>query len=236
MTKQKTYFTFIFTIILTLLNAQKSVNRYDNNDKRHGLWAKNYYNTNQKRYQGKFEHGKEVDTFKYYTLSKGKSVLSATKVFNVSDSITDVVFYASNTKIISKGQMDGKRYIGQWVYFHKDGVNKMIVERYNQQGKLEGERVVYYKNGNVAEKTHYIMNQLDGESKWYSKENVLLRQSQYTKGQLNGKTANYDSKGNLTSEGLYKKDKKAGIWRYYKNGKITKEIDHTNQKIVKKYE
>ena len=87
MIKQKVYFSFIFTIILTIAHAQKSVNQFDKSGKRHGIWTKNYHKTDQKRYEGQFVHGKEVDTFKYYTLSKGKSVLSATKVFNIKDSL-----------------------------------------------------------------------------------------------------------------------------------------------------
>ncbi|MCT4628356.1 toxin-antitoxin system YwqK family antitoxin [Winogradskyella sp.] len=235
MIKQKVYFTFFFTIILTIAYAQKSVNQYDKNGKRHGIWTKNYYKTDQKRYQGTFKHGKEIDTFNYYTLSKGKSVLSAIKVFNEKDSIAEVTFYTSTKKIISKGKMNGKRYIGKWVFYHKNSSVIMIVEHYNDDGKLEGEREVYFKNGNTAEKAMYKNGKLHGESSWYSESNKLLRRSTYINGDLNGKTINYDADENITSEGYYTENKKSGIWKYYKDGKITKEIDHTNQKIIKKY-
>jgi antitoxin component YwqK of YwqJK toxin-antitoxin module len=236
MIKQKVYFTFIFTIILTLAYAQKSVNKFDKDGKRHGLWTKDYHKTDQKRYEGVFEHGKEIDTFKYYSLSSGKSVLSATKVFNATDSIAEVTFYSSKKKVISKGKMNGKRYIGQWIYYHKNSSKAMIIENYNDKGKLDGERKVYYDTGVVAEIANYKQGKLNGESKWFFKTNKPLRQSYYKDDVLEGKTINYDSDGNVTSEGNYDKDKKAGIWKYYKGGKITKEIDHTNQKIIKKYE
>ncbi|WP_422107849.1 toxin-antitoxin system YwqK family antitoxin [Winogradskyella sp.] len=236
MIKQKVYLTFIFTIILTLGYAQKSVNQFDKDGKRHGLWTKNYYQTDQKRYEGTFKHGKEIDTFNYYTLSKGKSVLSATKVFNGKDSIAEVTFYTSKKKIISKGKMNGKRYVGEWIYYHKGSPEKMIVEYYNKEGQLEGERTVFYKNGNLAEKAQYKSGELDGTSQWYAEDKVLLRESIYKEGKLNGKTINYDSNGNVTSEGPYEANKKVGIWKYYKNGKISKEIDHTNQKVIKKHE
>ncbi|WP_299097535.1 toxin-antitoxin system YwqK family antitoxin [Winogradskyella sp.] len=235
MIKQKVYFTFIFTIILTLAHAQKSVNQFDKNGKRHGIWTKNYYKTDQKRYEGQFVHGKEVDTFKYYTLSKGKSVLSATKVFNLNDSLSDVKFLTSKGKIISEGKMNGKRYIGQWVFYHKDSSAKMIVENYNDEGKLQGSRTVFYKDGLVAEETNYKDGKLEGISKWYAENKVLLRESAYKNGELNGKTINYDSDGKKTSEGEYTNDKKSGIWYYYEAGKLKKEIDHTNNKVIKKY-
>ncbi len=236
MIKQKLFLTFILTLILTFGYAQKSVNRYDKDGKRHGLWTKNYYQTDQKRYEGVFEHGKEIDTFKYYTLSNGKSVLSATKVFNTKNSIAEVTFYTSKKAIISKGKMDGKLYVGQWIYYHKNTSKEMIIENYNDNGELHGERKVFYETGIVAEIANYKQGKLHGASKWFFKSNKPLRQSYYKNDLLDGKTINYDSKGNVTSEGNYEKDKKAGIWKYYKDGKITKEIDHTNQKVIKKYE
>jgi len=235
MIKQKLFLTLFFTIILTTGYAQKTVNQLDNNGKRHGLWTKNYHNTNQKRYEGIFEHGKEVDSFKFYTLSSGKSVLSAVKVFNEKDSIADVTFFASTKKVISHGKMNGKSYIGTWVFYHKNSDAKMIVENYNDNGKLEGERFVYFKDGSVAESANYKDGKLHGESKWFSETNTMLRYTNYKEGYLEGKTINYDANGKITSEGHFIKDQKKGVWKYYKAGKLTKEIDHTNNKVIKKY-
>ena len=138
MIKQNLILGLIFTIILTPALAQKSVNQFDKNAKRHGLWTKNYDKTDQKRYEGVFMHGKEIDSFKYYTLSEGKSVLSAVKVFNKKNSVADVIFFASNKKVISKGKMNGRIYIGQWIFYHNNSTAKMIKETYNKDGLLEG--------------------------------------------------------------------------------------------------
>ncbi|MTE27342.1 toxin-antitoxin system YwqK family antitoxin [Winogradskyella ouciana] len=235
MIKQKIKLVFFLTLILTLGYAQEPVNQFDKDGKRHGLWTKNYHKTDQKRYEGQFVHGKEVDTFKYYTLSSGKSVLSATKVFRLKDSLADVKFYTSKRNVISEGKMNGKRYIGQWIFYHKNSTAKMIVENYNDDGNLEGDRTVFYKNELVAEEAHYKDGKLHGESKWFSENNILLRHSMYKDGSLHGKTINYDSDGNITSEGDYTEDRKSGIWKYYESGKLKKEIDHTNQVVIKKY-
>lgn len=235
MIKQKIYLVFFLTLILTLGYAQEPVNQFDKDGKRHGLWTKNYHKTDQKRYEGQFVHGKEVDTFKYYTLSGGKSVLSATKVFRLKDSLADVKFYTSKKNVISEGKMNGKRYVGQWIYYHKNSTAKMIEENYNDNGKLEGDRTVFYKNGLVAEEVHYKSGKLHGASKWFSENNVLLRHSIYKYGSLHGRTINYDSDGNITSEGDYREDRKFGIWKYYESGELKKEIDHTNQVVIKKY-
>lgn len=234
MIKQKVLLPLIFIIILTTVNAQKSVNQFDNAGKRHGFWTKSYHQTNQKRYEGVFRHGKEIDSFKYYTLSGGKSVLSAVKVFNEKDSISNVTFLTSNKKVISEGQMNGKRFIGQWIFYHKNSTAKMIVEHYNDSGELEGERNVYYKNGSVAEIAFYKNGKLNGEAKWFSENDILIKSSHYAADELNGKTINYDAAGHKIAEGDYISNQKKGMWKYYKNGKLTKEIDHTNQKVITK--
>lgn len=236
MIKQKVFALFILTLILTSLNAQKPINKLDEDGKRHGIWTKNYHQTKEKRYEGVFKHGKEIDSFKYYTLSSGKSVLSAIKVFNEKDSIADVTFLASNKKVISEGKMNGKRFIGQWTFYHRNSSNKMIVEHYNDEGQLDGERFVYYKNGLVAESATYKNGKLDGEAKWFSEQDKLLKQAFYKADQLEGKTINYDAIGNKTSEGHYSKNQKQGTWIYYKDGKLDKEIDHTHQKVISKNE
>ena len=236
MIKQKVYALFFFTIILTAAYAQKSVNKFDKAGERHGLWTKNYHKTDQKRYEGTFVHGKEVDSFKYYTLSKGKSVLSAVKVFNEKDSLAVVTFFASNKKVISEGKMNGRRYIGQWIYYHNNSAAKMIVENFNEEGQLEGDRKVYYTNGSVAEQAHYKNGMLDGKAKWFLENEVLIKSSEYKDDKLDGKTINYDASGKIDSEGDYIANQKKGIWKYYKDGKINREIDHTNNKVIKTYE
>lgn len=126
MIKQKLIFSIIFTIILTSLTAQNELNGFDENGERHGIWRKNYPNSNQLRYEGKFNHGKEIDTFKYYKLKLKKSVLSAVKVFNSNDNTSEVLFMASNGSIVSKGKMDGKNFIGKWLFYHKNSYRIMI--------------------------------------------------------------------------------------------------------------
>ena len=237
MNRQKLILNLVFVSLGFMCFSQKQINTFDKNGKRHGLWTKNYHKTDQIRYKGKFNHGKEIDTFNFYTLSKGKSVLSAIKVFNQADSIADVTFFTSKKKVISKGKINSKRYVGKWVYYHKNSPTEMIIEHYNENGKLHGTREVFYKNGNLAEKAIYADGELNGESKWFSEiSNTLLKHATYTNGKLNGKTINYNAQGNITSQGDYANNKKVGIWKYYKTGKISKEIDHTNQKVIKKYD
>src|SRR5690606_40711064 len=67
--------------------------------------------------------------------------------------VAEVIFYASNRKIISQGKMRGKNHIGEWKYYHKDGKQIMNIEHYNAQGQLDGESLVYYNTGQMAERS-----------------------------------------------------------------------------------
>lgn len=229
MIKQILLSVVFLTIILTPCHAQESVNQFDQDGQRHGLWQKNYNNTDQLRYQGQFYHGKEVDTFKYYKLKNGKSVLSAIKIFNKENHFASVAFFASNQKVISRGQMKGKLYIGKWIYYHKNSDQIMTTENYNSNGQLEGERIVYFKNGKVAEYTLFKNGKRNGLSKWFSETEALLQESNYSNDKLNGKTVYYDNGGLIKAKGKYADNLKVGVWNYYKDGVLVRSVNHSQK-------
>jgi len=222
-----------FSLSLTHSFSQEMVNRFDDKGQRHGLWTKNFEGTDQVRYSGVFDHGKEIDTFKFYTLSEGKSVLSAIRVFQPNSDLAQVSFYTSTGGIISKGQMRGKTYIGEWIYYHKNSDVVMIIENFNNKGVLEGAKQVFYKNGTIAEESTYLNGKLQGKVSWYSEEGNLFKFLTYDQDELEGPGAYYDKNGALASQGNYKDNKKSGRWVYYKNGKPYKEIDHTTNTVTK---
>jgi len=88
-------------------------------------------------------------------------------------------------------------------------------------------------NGNVEQAT-YNLGKLNGVSQWFSENGILLKSSFYKDDELNGQTIHYDALGHKLSEGNYVSNQKKGIWKYYKDEKLTKEIDHTNQKVISK--
>ncbi|WP_308992057.1 toxin-antitoxin system YwqK family antitoxin [Mariniflexile litorale] len=218
----KRAFTILFLFVSTLVLAQE-INQLDTNGKYHGIWKKNFDGTSILRYEGAFSHGKEIGVFKFYKNIKKKAVLTATKEFNETDNKAYVKFFASTGKVISEGQMDGKKYIGEWKYYQKTNNKLLTLEHYNDSGSLNGERTVYYPSGQLAEKQIYKNGKLDGVSVMYSNKNVLLSELIYVNGELHGYSKYYSPKAELVAEGLYKNDKKDGIWKYYKDGKLTEE-------------
>ena len=201
--------------------------------KRHGLWTKKFKGTDQVRYSGRFNHGKEIDTFKFYTLNEGKSVLSALRIFKNDSDIADVSFYTSQGGLISKGQMRGKVYVGQWTYFHKNSKAVMIIENFNENGVLEGPKTVYYKNRQKAEESTYANGKLEGLVSWYGENGELFKSLTYKQDVLDGPGTYYEPDGSISSKGSYRGNKKWGTWIYYKNGKAYKKIDHSTNTVTK---
>jgi antitoxin component YwqK of YwqJK toxin-antitoxin module len=218
-----------------MLVSSQEINQLDASGKYHGIWKKNFDNTNVLRYEGEFLHGKEIGLFKFYKNIKNKAVLTATKEFNETNNKAYVKFLASTGKVISEGQMDGKKYIGEWKYYQKTNNNLLILEYYRDSGVLIGERIVNYPNGQIAEKQFYKNGKLDGISTVYSDKNVVLSEVVYVNGELHGNSRYYTPKGEMVAEGAYKNGKKDGIWKYYEDGKLTEEKDFTYiPKYIKK--
>ncbi len=131
--------------------------------------------------------------------------------------------------------MDGKLYIGAWKYYQKNSNNLLTLEYYDASGNLDGERIVYYPNGEIAEKQFYKAGKLDGVSVVFSDNKVLLSEVVYANDELHGYSKYFSPKGELVAEGLYKNGKKEGIWKYYENGQPTEERNFSNMpKYIKK--
>ena len=219
----------LFSFFFTLFSWAQEFNQFDEKGERHGPWRKYYEGSKQLRYEGIFDHGIEQGVFKFYNRKSGDQP-SATKSYTSGNTVLDVVFYQRDGKKASEGQMDGRKREGKWVYYHKDGEHIMTTEMYKND-VLYGERIVYYVGGQIAQKQNYILGKQDGSDLNYSKKGVLLSSYTYSNGVLEGAVKIYDDKGNLLREGNYKEDKKDGIWKYYKNGTLEKEVKFPVNKI-----
>lgn len=223
----KKRFSALFFLLFSCMLFAQELNQFDSNGKRHGIWKKNFEDTEVIRYEGTFNHGKEIGVFMFYKNIKNKPVLTAKKVFNENDNIAEVQFLASNGKVISEGAMRGKSHVGTWKYYQKNSDKIMTFESYNDNGELTGERRVYYPNGQIAEQQNYLNGKLEGASTIYSTKHVLLKAFFYVNNELHGSAKSYNPKGELLSEGQYKRGKKDGVWKYYKDGELEKEEDFT---------
>lgn len=214
---------FFFGIVFCCVDAhsQSDINQMDAQGERDGVWRKTYPGTEQLRYEGAFEHGKEVGEFKFYC-ADCKDKPSVIKNFNDKDDIANVKYFTIKGKLVSEGKMKGKDRIGEWVYYPEKSKEVMTREFY-ENGKLHGKVITYYPNGKITEETDYKNGVKYGEDNYYSPDGVLLKKLRYKDDQLQGEAIYYDAYGNVLIEGFYKNGKKHGLWKYYKDGKVTVE-------------
>ena len=227
----KLVLSFFFGIICSLgtLSGQE-INQMDESGKRHGIWQKKYPKTDQLRYEGQFEHGKEVGTFKFYC-EDCKTQPMAIKEFSSRDNVAEVRYYTKKGKLVSEGKMDGKNRIGEWVYYHEKTESVMTREFY-VNGQLEGVKSTYYANGKLTEELTYEKGSREGPNNYFSPDGVLLKKLQYINDQLHGPAEYFDANGNLTIKGQYVNGKKHGLWKYYKFGKLV--LEETYPKPLRK--
>lgn len=217
----------IFLACVLSLNAQENLNQYDDDGNRHGVWKKYFDNSKQLRYEGTFEHGKEVGTFTFYKKVGKISRVAATKEFNANDNIAKVTFYTIGKKVISQGNMDGKKYVGEWTYYHKNSDVVMTKEFYDTDGKLNGKKQIYYPSSQLAQETNFVHGNREGQEFFYAENGTVVKSYNYRNDQLQGEAKHYNEHGALILEGQYKNDKKTGVWKWYTNGEVTKEKDYT---------
>jgi antitoxin component YwqK of YwqJK toxin-antitoxin module len=223
------YFLLLISLIAFNLVSAQEINQLDEKGERHGKWQKTFPESEILRYQGQFNHGKPYGTFNFFEAIKNKAVLIATRVFNKENDLANVTFYSAKGNVISKGKMRDKTYIGEWFYYHKDSKQIMTQEFYNDEGKLNEKKSVYYISGQLAETMHYKKGVLNGESLSYSEQGKLLRVENYKDNLFHGVYKTFDGKGNPLEEGQYFNDERKGIWKFYKNGKLIEERDLTRK-------
>jgi len=215
--------------LISVVSFGQSINQVDEQGERHGLWKKKYDSTEVLRYEGEFFHGKEMGVFKYYKNIEDKALLAATKQFNRNNNSSEVTFFASTGKIISKGQMNGKRYVGTWVYYQNKTKHILSKDHFNNEGELDGERLVYYENGELAQKEVYDNGKLDGPSIWYAENGTVIKDYAYDQGELHGPAKYYNQEGVMLIQGQYQNGRKHGVWKYYEAGKLVREKDFTRR-------
>ena len=140
--------TLLFLIALSTNLAAQDSNKNDAAGKRHGQWKGTYETSKKPRYEGTFDHGKEMGTFKFYA-DDAKSTLMATRVFEADGSCYTTFLDPDGNKV-SEGREVNHLQEGEWKYYHHKSKAVMSTEHYIK-GKLTGIRKVFFKNGAIAE-------------------------------------------------------------------------------------
>ena len=210
-------YLILFFLSSTIVFGQE-INKLDENGKKHGLWKGVYEESKRPRYEGTFEHGKEVGMFKFFDDTRAGTVI-ATREFNPKDNSCYTIFYNQKKSKVSEGKVVNKQFEGEWKYYHEDLPLIMTLEYYSN-GKLNGVRKVYYKNEEIAEETTYKNGIKEGIYKSYAENGVVLEESNFKNGEYEGKAIFRTATNQIAGEGVFKNGKKVGIWKILEKGKV----------------
>jgi antitoxin component YwqK of YwqJK toxin-antitoxin module len=231
-----------FLVLANLVSAQDKLNQFDEQGLRHGFWKGVHEESKRPRYEGTFEHGKEVGTFKYFDDTKAGTVI-ATRDFSKNDGSCYTIFFDQKGNKVSEGVVKNKLFEGQWKYYHQESKDIMTLENY-KNGKLNGVRKVFYKSSKLAEEINYSEGKKNGIAKTFAENGKQIDQHQYVNDMFEGIAIYFDGNGKKMYEGNYKNNVKVGIWKFYENDKVvkqvkaekfSKELYKMEQKLAKKF-
>ena len=208
--------------------SQQYINPVDENGKKHGVWKGFYEESGRQRYEGTFDHGKEVGVFNFFDDTKAKSII-ATRTFNPKDNSCYTVFYDQNKNVVSEGKEINKVREGEWKYYHKASKVIMTLENY-KNGKLDGLRTVYYKSGKILDETIYKNGLKEGVYKKYSETGIVMESSFFKNNEYEGEAIYKDPNDLVIAKGRFKNGKKVGKWQFFINGKLESEEDMNKPK------
>jgi len=217
---EKRFITFLFLLAVSTGMMAQALNKHDNDGKRHGAWKGIYEPSKKPRYEGTFSHGMETGTFKFFA-DDATSSLMATRKFEKDGSCYTIFIDPAGNKV-SEGREVNRLQEGEWKYYHNNSKALMSIEKY-KEGKLDGLRKVFYDKGAVAEETNYVVGVKDGAYKKYTEKGVVLEEATYKNGEFTGPAIYRDESGKVVSQGTYTDGLKTGVWKFYADGKLTKE-------------
>lgn len=214
----KRFLSFAIILLFTLvLPAQefvnKDINKVDSKGRRQGYW-KVYDVNGLLKFEGEFNDGIPMGTFKYY-YPDGK-IKAVSAMYEQGKRSRTKVFH-NNGRMMAEGNYLDKKKDSTWLYYSDyDGV--LLSREHYANGLLEGQVLNYYPKGNVAEEINYVSGIKQGEWKRYFTDGKLKLKAKYIDGKLQGLMYIYHQKGFPEVSGMYKDNYKDGMWMYYDEG------------------
>lgn len=204
-------FLLLISFSFGLAYAQVDQSPTDAQGRRHGLWLK-YHANGKLRYQGKFEHGIPVDSFKYYFEDGG---LRTINIFKGKSGNCKSLQYGEGQVLAAEGHYQNKKKQGEWQYFNREA--QVIATENYQNGKREGPSKKFHSNGKLAESFVYREDKKEGPWLQYYESGAKMAEGNYVNDKLEGKVTYYYSSGKPRIKGEYKNGLMHGTWYYFKD-------------------
>lgn len=203
----KNFAILLLCFAFSAAQAQEETNQTDAQGRKHGVWKK-YYDNDQLRYEGRFNHGVEVDTFRFY-FEDGN--LRAKNYFRNKN----VVYswqYGGDSQLAAEGKYVNMKRDSVWTFYDMEG-NVLSRESYKNDLR-NGESVTYFDNGKKAEVLHYENGRREGEWRQNYETGKPKAKGNYLNDMLEGEVTYFHPNGKPRMRGNYRKGKMHGIWYF----------------------
>jgi len=210
--------------------AQEDTILNQTNDKgeKHGKWIKKDRIGNI-LYEGYFENGQPVDTFRHYYPEKNK--LKALAIHRDNGEMF-VKNYYENGKLKAEGKYINRKKDSLWRFFRKEG--RLVSEEYFKENIRHGKAVFYFFSGDTLKVTRYKAGKQHGEEKVYYEGGDLNKKVMYDEGKLDGDYQVFYPDGDTMTSGVYQQNRKDSVWRYFnESGELIKEEHYQKGKLKK---
>lgn len=204
--------------------AQDEWNQKDAQGRKQGKWVEVWENSTIKKYQGQFKNDKPYGKFTFwYESGKPRALMN----YSEDGKVARVVFFHDNGKMMAEGKYVNKVKDSTWV--HYDIRERLSYQETYVNGKLSGERLVYFVDGTasglpgssqftegkVHRKEHYKNGILHGEFETYYYDGAVKQKGEYVDGNMDGRITYFYPNGRKEKIETYKYAVKHGLFMVF---------------------
>lgn len=207
----------ILTIITLLFSvfSFSQLNQIDSQKRKQGAWEVYHSNSATLKYKGQFKDNKPTGVFTYYYESN--KVKAKVKYLEFGRITYSQVYHESSGRIKAMGKYINQKKDSTWTYF--DNVGNVKSKEAYKNGKLNGQRVIYYEpiDGKyvVSRFEYYKDDLLHGTFKEYHQNTKLRTEGNYKDGNFDGDIKYYYPNGKMERLERYRFAVKHGWWIFF---------------------
>lgn len=206
-----------------------TLNQKDARGRKQGPWERTWAESSQLRYKGQFKDDKPTGTFTFY--STGGKVESTVTHYAGSDASHAKHFHPDG-KLMAEGRYVGEQKDSTWNYYDPEG--RLRSTEHWKAGRMHGEQVAFFENGNPAERTSYTDGKRNGQHIVYFDDGKTRSTTTFVNDVADGPFIAYNADGKKDQEGNYAKGVQEGSWlEYNTDGSILIEMLYAKGRLVK---
>ena len=118
-------------------------------------------------------------------------------------------------------QYKNNRPAGTWKEFFPDGKTPRKTEAYGPTGRLTGDRVTYFENGQVQSRQPFVNGFMAGVAQEFFPSGKVRKETTYVRNVLLGPFREFREDGTPAVSGQYRNSRQTGDWLYYKEDGTT---------------